>query len=54
MSGLQQLEQLVAEYPTDAFARYGLAMEYANVYGLSHRAIESSGHFQWLNDPMAK
>src|SRR5215467_10821216 len=30
MSRLQQLEQLVAEHPTDAFARYGLAMEYAN------------------------
>jgi Tfp pilus assembly protein PilF len=30
MSRLEQLEQLVTEHPTDAFSRYGLAMEYAN------------------------
>ena len=27
---LESLKQLLAEYPNDAFARYGLALEYAN------------------------
>src|SRR5919205_4534209 len=27
---LESLKQLVTEYPNDALARYGLAMEYAN------------------------
>src|SRR5918912_914339 len=27
---LESLKQLVAEYPNDAFARYGLALEYVN------------------------
>ena len=27
---LESLKQLVSEYPNDAFARYGLALEYAN------------------------
>jgi thioredoxin-like negative regulator of GroEL len=31
MDRLQQLEQLVADHPGDPLARYGLAMEYANV-----------------------
>ena len=30
MSRIQQLEQLLAEHPTDPFTRYGLALEYAN------------------------
>jgi predicted Zn-dependent protease len=30
MGRLEMLQELLAEFPDDAFARYGLAMEYAN------------------------
>jgi predicted Zn-dependent protease len=36
---LESLKQLVAEYPNDAFARYGLALEYANT-GQTETALQ--------------
>ena len=30
MGRLEMLQELLAEFPDDAFARYGLALEYAN------------------------
>ena|SRR2546421_2223807 len=39
MERLQQLEQLVAEHPAEPFARYGLALEYANL-GQTEAALQ--------------
>ncbi len=57
---LEVLEQFVEKNPTDAFSRYGLAMEYASLgrgeEALAHfrQLIEthpnySAGYYQWAN-----
>ncbi len=57
---LELLQQFVEKNPTDAFSRYGLAMEYASL-GRSEEALAqfrqlmethpgySAGYYQWAN-----
>ena len=42
MGRMEMLQELLAEFPDDAFARYGLALEYANA-GDAEAALKEFG-----------
>jgi predicted Zn-dependent protease len=48
MGRLEMLKEHLAEFPNDAFARYGLAMEYANA-GDSETALQEFGELLKTN-----
>jgi predicted Zn-dependent protease len=52
MDRTETLKDILAHDPNDAFARYGLAMEYANS-GQPDRALEEFGHLLSANPDYA-